>query len=272
MKLYVLDLGYQEEDKNFMVAGTNCATVHNPNPDFEWIRIPMQAFLIDHPEGGYILFDTGCAPDHEEAWPAFIKEQSPYTATEEQHLLPRLAALGVKPEDVKTVIMSHLHVDHAGCLSFFKNAEVYVHDDEFTNTICNYIKGEDINVHVPCDIERFMNAHLHWRTVTNEETEIEVAKGVTIVNFGSGHSWGMLGLRVDLENTGSLLLVADAIYMEENIYPELRLPGIIFDSQGYRRTIKFILEYVRKNNCKLIYGHDMQQFSTLKHSEDGYYD
>lgn len=271
MKFYVLDLGYEKLDKSALVAGCTNAKTYNPEPKAIWQKIPIQAYLIEHPEG-YILFDTGCDPDFKTNWPAFIEEDSPYYVTEEQLLLNRLAQLNVKPEDIKYVVISHLHVDHAGGLKNFKNATVYVNDEEFTATVCNYVKGEDLNVHVPCDIEAFIQAKLKWRTVMPEEKELELVPGVTLLNFGSGHSWGMLGMKVELENTGNLLCVADSVYMKDNLYPNIRIPGIIYDSVGYVRTAKFILDYIKKNDCKLLYGHDIEQFDTLIKSQDGYYD
>jgi glyoxylase-like metal-dependent hydrolase (beta-lactamase superfamily II) len=51
-------------------------------------------------------------------------------------LLPNLAALGVKPIDIDTVLMTHLHADHdAGLIdrtgaAIFPQAELVVHEDE----------------------------------------------------------------------------------------------------------------------------------------------
>lgn len=271
MKLYILDNGWETLDKSFFIAGANSAVASNRNPTNEWIDIPIQAYLVEH-EDGYILFDTGCDPDWKENWPAFIPEQSPYYATEEQMLLARLSQLGISPDDIKYVVISHLHVDHAGNLYQFKNAEVFVNEDEFLYTLKGYVTGKDMDVHVPVDIQRFIDAKLNWHLLPNDVKEYELAKGVTLLNFGSGHSFGMVGMRVDLQNTGSVLIVADAIYCKENVEPEIKVPGILYDSLGYKRTAKYILDYAKKTNSKILFGHDMQQFRTLRKSHEGYYD
>lgn len=271
MKLYVLDNGSQILDKSFLVAGCTSATTDNKNPDTIWQEIPIHSFLIDHPEG-YIVFDTGCSPDFETKWPEFIHKQSPYRATEDQLFLNRLAQLNVKPEQVKTVVMSHLHVDHAGNLGAFKNAEIYVNDAEFTTTVRNYVRGTDLDVHVPVDVESFIAAKLNWRLVPEEEKEVPIADGVTVLNLGSGHSWGMLALRVDLKNSGTFLIVADSLYMQENLGPPIKTPGIIHDSLGFVRTAKFLGNYAKKHNATILFGHDMAQFNTLKKAPAEYYD
>ncbi len=271
MKMYVLDNGSQILDKSFLVAGCTSATTDNKNPDTIWQEIPIRSFLIDHPDGK-IVFDTGCSPDFASKWPEFIHKQSPYRVTEEQIFLNRLAQLQVKPEDVQKVVMSHLHVDHAGNLSAFKNAEIFVNNDEFTTTLRNYVRGTDLDVHVPVDIEAFIAAKLNWRPVMPEEKEVPIAEGVTVLNLGSGHSWGMLGLRVDLKNSGTFLLVADALYLQENLGPPIKTPGIIHDSLGFVRTAKFLGDYAKKHHATILFGHDMAQFKTLKKSPAEYYD
>lgn len=54
MKFYVLDLGYEKLDKSALVAGCTNAKTYNPEPKAIWQKIPIQAYLIEHPEG-YIL-------------------------------------------------------------------------------------------------------------------------------------------------------------------------------------------------------------------------
>lgn len=271
IKLYVLDNGTEILDKSYLLAGANSASADCRNPDVKWQEIPIHTFLIDHPEG-YILFDTACDPGFRENWPSFIEQQSPYIVEENQLLLNRLAEINVRPEEIKTVVVSHLHVDHAGNLKEFKNAQVYVNDTEFTTTLRQYALRRGMDVHVPSDIEHFLDARLNWRPVLDDEKIVELVPGVRILNLGSGHSFGMLALDVRLSNSGNFLLVADAIYMRENIEPDINPPGILYDSLGYERTIRYLTDYAAKNQCQILFGHDIEQFRTLVKSPDGWYD
>lgn len=270
MKMYVLDNGSQVLDKSFLVAGCANATVDNRNPDAIWQEIPIHTFLVDHPDG-YILFDTACSPEWKTAWPEFIHKQSPYIVSDEQVFTNRLKQLNLAPGDISKVVMSHLHVDHAGNLHACKNAEIFVNDAELTTTMRQYTLREDLDVHVPCDIEAFLAARLAWRPVLAGEKEVQIADGVTILNLGSGHAWGMLTLRVDLRRSGTFLLVADALYMRESLGPPIRVPGIIHDSLGYVRTAKFLGAYAKKHDATILFGHDMEQFRTLRKAPE-YYD
>ncbi len=271
MKFYILDNGWETLDKSYFIAGANAATASDRNPVNEWIDIPIQAYLITS-EYGNILFDTGCDVDWKKNWPEFIPEQSPYFVTEEQYLLNRLGQLGLEAKDIDYVIISHLHVDHAGNLYHFTDSQIFVNENELVQTLKGYATNRDLDVHVPSDIKRFIDAGLNWKTLGDEVAEYELIPGVTILNWGSGHSFGMLGMKVALKNTGNLLVAADALYCRENIEPEIKVPGILYDSLGYKRTAKKIVEYARETESKILFGHDMEQFKALKKSTEGYYD
>lgn len=271
MKFYILDNGWETLDKSYFIAGANAGTASDKNPENIWINIPIQAYLIKS-DYGNILFDTGCDPQWETNWPAFILEQSPYFATKEQHLLNRLKQLDVGPKDIRYVVMSHLHVDHAGNLHHFRDSEVYVNENELLLTLKGYATKKNLDVHVCSDIKRFVDAGLSWKPLGNDVTEHELIPGVTILNWGSGHSFGMLGMKVELKNTGTLLLASDAAYCRANLYPEIKLPGILYDSLGYRRTAEKIKEYADKTTSRILFGHDMDQFNQCVKSTEGYYD
>jgi len=271
-KLYVMDNGEMWIDKRILLAGAGNATASNRNPPAVWDSIPMQTFLIEHPDGP-ILFDTACNPEGMASrWPEWIKEISPYTFTEAQLPLNRLAALGYKPSDIKDVVVSHLHVDHGGCLEYFKDSRIIVSDAEITNTMRNYVVKDELDVHMRCDIEQWIKADLHWYTLSDDVEEVELRKGVRILNLGSGHSWGMLALLVDLPDTGKVLLSSDALYTADNLGPPVRLPGIVLDTVGYRKTAVRLKQIADREHATIWFGHDKAQFSMLTKSDVGHYE
>ena len=117
-RFYILDNGYMEMDQNWIVQ--NFFTWANANEKEKkavWLRVPVYCVLIDHPDRGWILYDCGVDPRAMiDAWPAPNQLFFPYTHTEEQLLVNQLAKVGLKPEDITTVVVSHGHVDHVGNL------------------------------------------------------------------------------------------------------------------------------------------------------------
>jgi N-acyl homoserine lactone hydrolase len=94
-------------------------------PKSRWWWIPIPAFLITHPTAGPILVDTAMHPGVS-AKPAanlgraiatFAKFRFP-----DGDLPTQLRARGHDPKSIKTVILTHLHFDHASGISEFPNS------------------------------------------------------------------------------------------------------------------------------------------------------
>ncbi|GIN20445.1 MAG TPA: MBL fold metallo-hydrolase [Bacillus bacterium] len=273
-KLYVLDTGRMRMDKNFMVAMHNPANIDNPNPPAEFIEFPVYAVLIDHPDGK-ILFDTGCNPEgmgKEGRWPQATQKMFPLFQDESCYLINRLEQLKVRPEDIRYVVASHLHLDHAGCLELFTNATIIVHDTELSNTMKQYAMTKEMGAYIWADIDAWIKKDLSWRTIMPNEDEIELASGIKILNFGAGHAWGLLGLHIELPGEGGILLASDAVYSAENYGPPVKPPGIIYDSIGYINTVEKIKKYAERTNSQVWYGHDTEQFHRFIKSTEGFYE
>lgn len=273
-KLYVLDNGRMRMDKNWMIAMHNPATIHNPNAQTEFVEFPIYTVLIDHPEGK-ILFDTSCNPNSmgpQGRWAEVTQTMFPWTASEECYLHNRLEQLKIRPEDIQYVVASHLHLDHAGCLEMFTKATIIVHEDEFNGALQVYARNQREGAYIWADIDAWIKNNLHWYTVKREEDHLLLADGVKVLNFGSGHAWGMLGLHVVLPETGGIILASDAIYCAENYGPPVKPPGILYDSVGYVKTVEKIRRLAKETRSEVWFGHDAEQFKSFRKSTEGYYE
>src|SRR5712664_1219539 len=105
---------------------------------------PVWSALIRTPEGN-ILFDTGLHPVHVTNPHATFGKPPPdreavamrVAMQAEDAIVSRLAALGVKPDDVAIVVNSHLHFDHAGNNGAFPHATFVVQAEQLA-----YAKGK----------------------------------------------------------------------------------------------------------------------------------
>jgi N-acyl homoserine lactone hydrolase len=93
--------------------------------------LPIWCFLVEHPEG-LILIDTGI-PSNANApvwFPPHIRlaqRAAPFQiANTDDEIGNQLRANGFSPDDVRWVVLTHLHQDHEGGLHHFPNAEFIV--------------------------------------------------------------------------------------------------------------------------------------------------
>lgn len=258
MKLYVManGIGPDMPREAFISSG-------RPIDPKDVVPIPLMTFLIVHPDG-LVLYDTGFSKP--ERWPR------QWSIPEDELVLSRLTKIGVCPEDIRYVVCSHLHIDHAGGLEYFTSSEIIVSDAELTNVAKLYFLNQLSHPYVRADVDGWIRAGLRWRLVGDEGNVVKFLDGVHLLSFGSGHSFGMLGLLIELPKTGNVILTSDAIYCKENIGPPVRLPGVIQDPEGYKKTLNRILQIAGEYNAKLWYGHDMEQFNELIKSDEGYYE
>lgn len=262
MKMYILEHGKIVMSANDKVTGGSS--------DGTAAAIPVHSFLFDTNKG-WVLFDNGCDPQGMTGhWPEHMRA-NPYIAGDDGAITEQLALLGLTTDDIHCVVMSHLHLDHAGSLSLFPNAEIYVNQEEFTKTLHAYADRDFSGFHMKSDIESWLRAELAWRLLPPEKKTYELCDDLTILNFGPGHSYGMLGLLAKLPQSGSFLLAADAIYTKEHFGPPAKLAGIAYDEDGYFATIEAIRALAKEQQATILFGHDMAQFQTLKKAKEGCY-
>jgi len=260
LKLYILDNGRLEGDANWIVAMSVKGTLDDKTPRIKWIRIPVYSVLIDHPEGK-ILYDTGCHPEAMAGyWPPGLRSIYPYYHHENQLLPKQLGLANTSPEEIKTVILSHLHLDHAGNAHLFRHAEVYVHRKDYAYGKALINSSQDPKNHgayIKADLE-IPEDKIHF-----VDNGFELRKNIEIITL-PGHTPGILGLVIHLEHDGTLIFPMDAVYTEDNYGPPVKMPGIVYDSLSFVDSIDKVRSLQRKYNAKVMYSHDMPFFRTLK--------
>jgi glyoxylase-like metal-dependent hydrolase (beta-lactamase superfamily II) len=106
-RLIALSDGFFEVGPDFLGTPDHPTAGHDAlkNEDGE-VAVPLGCFLIPGRDG-HTLVDLGLGPHAREGWDVAVSGG---------RLPKRLAALGIEPEEVTTIALSHLHFDHTGWL------------------------------------------------------------------------------------------------------------------------------------------------------------
>ena len=103
--------------------------------DREWSEwLPIFAWAIEHEEG-VIVVDTGetarvHVPGYFPSWHPYFRAVH-FRIEPEDEIGPQLTKLGIRPADVRQVLLTHLHTDHAGGLAHFEKSRIWVNRPDY---------------------------------------------------------------------------------------------------------------------------------------------
>jgi glyoxylase-like metal-dependent hydrolase (beta-lactamase superfamily II) len=166
--------------------------------------------------------------------------------------LDAVRAIGVDPQSVETVIVTHFHYDHVGNLGAYPNATLVVPRRELDFWTGPLAEREQFGAHVEVDeIAAIAAADRAGRVRTTDGTE-EVAPGVMAISVG-GHSPGQQLIRVAAVG-GEVVLASDAVHFYEEL--ELDRPfGVIADLGEMYAAYDLLKEYAAAG-ATVVPGHD----------------
>jgi glyoxylase-like metal-dependent hydrolase (beta-lactamase superfamily II) len=133
-----------------------------------------------------------------------------------------LAALGVAPETVANVIISHLHYDHCGNYDLFPNARYHLQDREMAYATGRCMCHQALRAPFEVDDVVAMVRKVFSGRCAFHDGAGEIVPGVTVHHIG-GHSKGLQSVRVKTR-LGHIVLAADASHLythmdEGRVYP-----------------------------------------------------
>jgi len=262
-KAHLLEVGWLEADEGFVMRGGNTSTMSTKDKSFvnKRRRLPMYCVLIDHPHEGLILWETGSGVDYPEVWgPAVADVFSRVDYKPEHELKAAVEATGNKLEDIKKIIIGHLHLDHAGGLDQFlhrKDVEIWVHDRELKAAFWSVATGADVGVY----LEHYLKLSLNWKVF--DERTFDFCQGITLHHL-PGHTDGLIGMQINLPESGTFFFISDHCHVIENWRDGIPQGWLARDHPAWFASTQRLKQLERTTRGRVIPGHDEETFLQLQ--------
>ena len=211
-----------------------------------------------------MLWDTSCPRDWETRWaPTGLHEFFPYDqVSDEQYLDARLGQLGISPDKLDYVVLSHLHFDHAGNARMLGDAGVKLVCSDKEKEFAFGYDGLFTGAHLKSDYDG-----LDFQTVSGDT---EFLPGVTLIQ-APGHTPGQMAMRVDLPETGTMIFTSDALYMGDSYGPPSTPAAIVNDLGAWYSSVEKIRGMAEETDATVVFGHDAAQLRSMRLAPTAYY-
>jgi N-acyl homoserine lactone hydrolase len=252
-------------------AGKGRARLLMTLADRQWTRpLPIYAWAIEHPEG-VIVVDTGetaraSEPGYFPRWHPYYRLGVRSHLRQGEEVGARLEDLGISPAEVRWVVLTHLHTDHAGGLHHFPDSEIVVSHRELdvASGLLGRLRG--YLPHRFPDWFRPRELELPRRALGPFTESIPLTEAGDVVLVATpGHSPGHLSVVV-LEDELSIFIAGDTSYTQE-LMLRGAVDGVAPDVIGARMTVECIRTYSEQTPVVYLPSHDPDSARRLTERE-----
>jgi glyoxylase-like metal-dependent hydrolase (beta-lactamase superfamily II) len=221
--------------------------------------VPILGFLILGGPDGPVVVDTGMRDPRRAVE---VHRLGPHSCTDEQTLPRQLELHGVRAAEVKTVILTHLHYDHAGGCALLPNARIVVQRLELMaaaapmGPVALPIAGKSL-FYDREDVAELVNPL--WERVDLIEGDVEPAPGLRCVLYANTHTPGHQVVYVDTP-AGTVSIVGDIIRKVALNVEQMIPPGIYYDLESMQRALRDI----KRRSDRILPTHDWDTVENAK--------
>jgi len=253
VKAYPFVCGILKTQTQYMLKDTRVGTPMN---------IPVTFFVLRHGDE-WIAFDTGnnamCAKDPVGYWGEAVTGAYYPVMHDYEEFKVQLKKLGLSPQKLKAVVLSHGHLDHAGAIDNFTGMDVpiYLQAKEI-ETIKNAVASGKKTAYIPDDFQTLNQ--LNIKTINGI---FDVFGDGTVIAFPTpGHTEGHQSLAVKSYDGQQLILCADAMYTLENMLDAIP-PGLAWDVPRAVEALT-IFKVLSMIGNELVPSHDPEYWKAKK--------
>lgn len=272
-RLHLFHTGTMRQSRNFDARPIRGARITDDGWPFakgDFLAVPIPAYLVEHPDAGLLLIDTGLHPsvavDPRENLGrrgAFFMDPC---MREGQGLPDQLRSRNIDPQQIRLVLLTHLHVDHVGAATEFPHSTFIVDETEWREAL-----GDEAN---PSYHRPQFDVDLSWRLVRITDAQTGpiagFSRGVDLLGDGSvvlvptpGHSAGHLSVLIRL--AGRDVLIAGDAAITRRVIDQGTMPMYLHDETAFRASLGEIRGWAKRHpDALVIPGHDAGEWERLE--------
>jgi N-acyl homoserine lactone hydrolase len=227
--------------------------------DPNWTEpLPINTFLIEHPEGP-ILVDTG---DVGGTFAGLTKRFAKKFVQPNEEIGAQLKAQGIAVKDL-TVILTHLHGDHAGGLPQLEGARILVAKKEFENAFSLMGRISSIPETLPANFKPKLFEFTSSQ-VQNFSQSYLLAENVWAIPT-PGHTNNHVSVLVKRDDHW-VLIAGDAAYSQAQMLRE-DMDGMNMNPQATVQSVREIKTFCANNKTVFLPCHDPESARRLEQLE-----
>ncbi|MET9341538.1 N-acyl homoserine lactonase family protein [Nonomuraea sp. NPDC003804] len=231
------------------------------------VTVPSTVVVVEHSTHGLVLFDTGvnhhvADPEAAETYwgPGLRAKYGAEGFTRDDAVDAQLRRLGHRPADVTHVLYSHLHLDHAGGMSYFPHAVHVVQHDELRHAWWPdrwTARGYTVNDYLHCRGYDYLELR--------GDVDLFLDGTVRLVRT-AGHTPGHQAMILDLANQGRVGFMGDAAHLKEALDQDVPQ---LSDWNVEQKLLTY--QHVRalaRAGVRVFLSHDPADYAALPHDGD----
>ena len=229
-------------------------------------RLPIGCWLIEHPEG-LIVVDTGESshasdPGYQPWWHPVLQRCGSCWVKPEEEVGPQLKALGFDPLDVRWVIMTHMHGDHADGIGYFPNSEILLSKPEAdaalarTGPLFGYL-----NMHYPDWLRPKIVSFNDGPWESFECSSTLTKDGRVHIVPTPGHTLGHMAVIAETDSH-CVLVAGDAAYDEQTLLSG-SVDGVAQSASLHHDSTRRLRELCRRRPTVTQFAHDPESAKRL---------
>jgi glyoxylase-like metal-dependent hydrolase (beta-lactamase superfamily II) len=214
------------------------------------IDIAMMVWVLRGPNNRVAIVDAGFSREK------FMTRWKPAEYRKPSEAVQ--AALGIAPEQVTDIIVSHIHWDHADGADLFPNARVWLQREEYTHHISD--TGGVLDRAIDPDVATMLHGiKAAGRVSLVDGDDQEILPGVRVYTGGK-HTFASQFVGVTTRS-GTVILASDNAYLYENLEKKIAIAQTLDGASNLAAQARMLT--LAGSLSRIVPGHDPAVFERL---------